>query len=213
MTFSRRSFLLGLAGAGIGLPALSGRAGAVAAPEMQMVPIELFQDAQELGSTVRLGHPHGDVIIMEFFDYNCPWCKRSAADLPALLKAEPDLSYILVNFAILGQASVEATKVALGFRQLMGPEKYLPLHLALFGLKGSVNGERALEQAVLLGADKDKLVEAANSEAVLDQMKATLKIGNALGFNVTPSYILGNEAYSGGLTLAEKRAIIARTRG
>lgn len=177
-----------------------------------MVPVELFQDAQELESAVHLGHAHGDVIMMEFFDYNCPWCKRSAADLPALLQNDPDLSYILINFAVLGEASVQATKVALGFRKLMGQKNYLPLHRALFALKGTVNGERAMAEAIKLGADEQKLTQAANAPEIIDQMKAALNVGNNLGFNVTPSYIFGNTAYSGGISLPEKRAIIARTR-
>lgn len=210
MNLSRRSVLAIFAGAG--LVSLSRQASALQPPESQMVPVELFQDAQELESAVRLGHPHGSVIMMEFFDYNCPWCKRSAADIPALLETEPDLSYVLVNFAVLGEDSVRAAKIALGFRKLMGQDKYLPLHLALFALKGTVDDERAIEEAVKLGTDREKLLAAANDAAIAGQMKAALKVGNSLGFNVTPSYVLGNTAYSGGISLPEKRAIIARAR-
>ncbi len=210
MTLSRRS-LLSLA-TGAGLISLTKPSWATSLPDAFSVPVELFQDAQELEGIVQIGHPHGDVIMMEFFDYNCPWCKRSAADLPELLKAEPDLTYILVNFAVLGEASVQATKIALGFRKLMGPQNYLPFHLALFSLKGTVNGDRATAEAVKLGADQEKLIEAARSETILNQMKATLKVGNALGFSATPSFIFGNTAYSGGVSLSQKRAIIAKAR-
>ncbi|MEN3929743.1 thioredoxin domain-containing protein [Microvirga sp. W0021] len=210
MNLSRRSLLLTMASAGVvGLP---GQVVAQSAPEGEMVPIELFQDAQELDGLVRLGHPHGYVIMMEFFDYNCPWCKRSANDLEALLKAESEVSYILVNFAILGAESVQATKIALAFRELMGSDKYLPLHLALFKLKGTVNGERAIAEAVKLGANQEKLLEIANSQKIINQMTAALRVGNSLGINVTPSYILGNTSYAGGITLPEKLKIIAKAR-
>ena len=69
-----------------------------------MIPVELIENALNLPSIVRLGHKHGDVIMVEYFDYNCPWCKRSAQALPDLLKAEPELTYVLVNFAVLEPA-------------------------------------------------------------------------------------------------------------
>src|SRR5918993_356046 len=135
MILSRRTLLAGLAASGTGLPAF-----AQSAPEPHLVPIELVEDTLALPSAVRLGHKHGDVIMIEYFDYNCPWCKRSAQDLPALLKAEPDLSYVLINFAVLSPQSVAATRAALAYLQLHGPERYLPLHLALFALRGTVDG-------------------------------------------------------------------------
>ena len=92
MILSRRTLLAGLAASGTGLPAF-----AQSGPEPQLVPIELVEDTLALPSAVRLGHQHGDVIMIEYFDYNCPWCKRSAEALPALLKAEPDLTYVLVD--------------------------------------------------------------------------------------------------------------------
>lgn len=210
MTSSRRSFLLGLAGTSI--LALPGRASAANTPLSERIPIELFQDAQELDGAVRLGHPHGDVVMIEFFDYNCPWCKRSAIDLPQLLKDEPHLSYILINFAILGQASVEATKVALTYRHHMGSKKYLPLHQALFDLQGRVNGDRAATEAVRLGLSQDKLVSTVASDKITLQMKEALGVGASLGFSVTPSFAFGTDAYTGSVTYAEKRSIIARQR-
>jgi protein-disulfide isomerase len=208
MILSRRTLLAGLAFSGAGTPAF-----AQSAPEPQMVPIELVEDALALNSAVRLGHPHGDVIMVEYFDYNCPWCRKSAADLPALLKAEPDLTYILVNFAVLGIPSVTATKAALAYFQLYGPEAYLPLHLALFKLKGAVDGERALKEIERLGGDPKRLEDTANAERTTQWMKDAFKTGASLGFTATPSYLVGTEAYVGGMTLAQKREAIARARG
>ncbi len=207
MILSRRTLLAGLALSGAGSPAL-----AQAAPEPQRVPIELVEDTLALPSAVRVGHAHGDVIMVEYFDYNCPWCKRSAKDLPALLKAEPDLTYVLVNFAVLGLPSVTATKAALAYLQVHGPERYLPLHLALFGLHGSVDGERALTEAERLGGDRRKLTETANSERTIAWMKEAFTLGNSLGLVATPSFLVASESYVGGMTLAQKRAAIAQAR-
>ena len=130
-----------------------------------MIPVELIENALNLPSIVRLGHKHGDVIMVEYFDYNCPWCKRSAQALPDLLKAEPELTYVLVNFAVLSPQSVAATRAALAYLQLYGPERYLPLHLALFKLRGTVDGPRALSEAERLGGDTKRMTEIADSDA------------------------------------------------
>ncbi|HZH11550.1 MAG TPA: thioredoxin domain-containing protein [Microvirga sp.] len=208
MILSRRSLLAGLALSGVSIPAF-----AQSAPEPQMVPIELVEDTMALSSAVKLGHKHGDVIMIEYFDYNCPWCRKSAADLPALLKAEPDLTYVLVNFAVLGVPSVTATKAALAYLQLYGPDAYLPLHLALSKLKGAVDGERALKEIERLGGDAARLEEAANSERITQWMKDAFKLGDSLGFTATPSFLVATESYVGGMTLAQKREAIARARG
>lgn len=208
MILSRRTLLAGLA-----LSGASASAFAQSAPESQMVPIELVEDTLALPSAVQLGHKHGDVIMVEYFDYNCPYCKRSAQELPALLKAEPDLTYVLVNFAVLGIPSVTATKAALAYLQLYGPDKYLPLHLALFRMKGAVDGGRVLAEAERLGGDRKRLEEIGNEERTTQWMKDAFKLGSSLGFSATPSFLVATESYVGGMTLAQKREAIARARG
>jgi protein-disulfide isomerase len=208
MILSRRTFLAGLALSGASVPAF-----AQSAPEPQMVPVELVEDTLNLSSAVRLGHAHGDAIMIEYFDYNCPWCKRSAQDLPNLLKAEPELTYVLINFAVLSPQSVAATKAALAYFQLYGPERYMPLHLALFKLHGTVDGERALNEAERLGGDRKQLTELADAEKTTQWMTDAFKTGNSLGLVATPSFLVGTDAYIGGMRLAQKREAIAKARG
>jgi protein-disulfide isomerase len=196
----------------IALGATAAAAPALAEPEPQRIPIELVEEALELEAAIRVGNPRGDVTMLEFFDYNCPWCRRSAADLPALLAAEPDLAYVLVNFAVLGAPSVQATKVALGFFSLYGPERYLALHRRLFALRGAIDGTRALTEAGELGASSRSLIGAADSRKVVDWMTESLRVGSSLGLAATPSFVIGPEAYQGHLSLAQKRALIAKAR-
>jgi protein-disulfide isomerase len=208
MILSRRVVLAGLALSGTKAPAF-----AQSAPEPQLIPVELIENTLSLPSVVRLGHEHGDVIMVEYFDYNCPWCKRSAQALPDLLKAEPELSYVLVNFAVLSPQSVAATRAALAYLQLYGPERYLPLHLALFSLRGTVDGPRALAEAERLGGDAKRMTELADSERTTGWMKDAFATGSDLGLVATPSFLIGTEAYIGGMSLAQKRDAIARARG
>lgn len=182
------------------------------APEATPVPIELVEEALELEGAVRLGAGSGDVTLIEFFDYNCPWCRRSAADLPALLQGDPDLTYVLVNFAVLGAPSVEATRVALAFAGTLGPARYLDFHAGLFAGRGVVDGTRALRVAEELGADRARLTRLADSERVTGRMREALRVGSSLGLAVTPSFVLGPQAYQGGMTLERKRALVAEAR-
>ncbi len=208
MILTRRSLLAGLALSGAGASARAQQA-----PEPQAAPIELVEDTLALPCAVSLGHRHGDVIMIEYFDYNCPWCKRSAEALPALIKAEPDLTYVLVNFAVLGASSVTATKAALAYLRLHGPERYLPLHLALFRLRGPVDGARAIAEAERLGGDRARLEETGNDERTVQWMKDAFKLGSSLGFSATPSFLVGTQSYVGGMSLAQKREAIAQARG
>ncbi|KAA2236020.1 DsbA family protein [Salinarimonas soli] len=204
----RRTVLIGLSAA-LAAPALG--EGEASRPEPQTVPIELVEEALELDAGIRVGAPGGDVTMIEFFDYNCPSCRRAARDLPAML-ADGDLTYVLMNYAVLGMPSVEAARVALATFSLGGPEAALALHGRLLALRGPVGAERALNEALGLGADAGALARAADSEAVTRRLRAVLRIGESLGLSATPSYVIGPEAYAGDLTLAHKRALVARAR-
>ena len=201
----RRALLLGPLAACTGTPAL-------AQPEALRVPIEIVEEALELEAAIRVGNPRGDVTLIEFFDYNCPYCRRSAQDIPALLAGDPDLDYLLVNFAVLGPASVQATRVALGYAQLYGPEGYLALHLALFGVRGSRDGATALEVAERLGGERKRLAAAADSARITERMKEALRVGSSLGLSATPAFLIGPAAYVGALGLERKRALVAQAR-
>ena len=132
--------------------------------------------------------------------------------MPALLQADPAMRYVLVNFAVLGAASVQATRVALAFAELHGPRRYLPFHLALFKTRGRIDGEAALEAVVRHGGDRGRLTALGDSVTVTDRMREALRVGSSLGLVATPSFVIGPEAYVGALSLEDKRAIIARAR-
>jgi protein-disulfide isomerase len=181
-------------------------------PEAQPVPIELLEEARALEAAVPVGNTRGDATLIEFFDYNWPYCRRSAQDLPALLGADPDLDYLLVNFAVLGAASVQATREALAYAQLYGPQRYLAFHLGLFGVRGRIDGAAGLDVAERLGGDRKRLAAAADAARTTDRMKEALRVGSSLGLGATPAFVIGPEAYVGALGLERKRALVARAR-
>lgn len=154
------------------------------------------------------GNPKGDVTIVEFYDYNCGYCKRAMPDMQALLKADPNLRFVLKEFPILGPDSMRTHLVAQAFKRLM-PEKYMELHQALMKEPKSSTEESALKLAVSLGADEAKLREMMKSKEVVTSFQNAYNIAQALNISGTPSYIIGNELVPGAVghdVLSEKIA-------
>src|SRR5262245_8677057 len=107
---------------------------------------------------VTIGNKDGDVTFVEFFDYNCGYCKRAMADMLDLMKADPKLKVVLKEFPVLSQGSVEAAQVAVAVR-MQDPtgKKYLDFHQKLLGGRGAADKARALAAAKDAGLDMAKL--------------------------------------------------------
>jgi protein-disulfide isomerase len=108
-----------------------------------------------------IGNPEGKITLIEFFDYNCGYCKRALGDLARLMKDNPDLRVVLRDFPILSPGSVEAAKIANAFLRQFQGEKFWEFHQKLLGSRGPVGKRDALAVAKDLGADMDKLATDA----------------------------------------------------
>jgi protein-disulfide isomerase len=195
--------------AGAGALVLAARA---ADARVLKLPTELAVQSLQLPGRITLGDPNGDVTLVEFFDYNCGFCKRSASDIRPLLRAEPKLRYVLVNYAVLGPPSIEASRVALAFSLQRVSGGYLALHEKLFQLRGRVDAARAVSAAVELGADRAKLIADADSDRVTDALVRAGRLGEELGLIATPSFVAGREAVVGYLDIPQKRKAIGNIR-
>lgn len=157
------------------------------------------------------GNPDGKITIVEFYDYNCGYCKRARADMHALMQDNPDLRFVLKEFPILGPDSQKAHLVSMAFLKLM-PQKYLAYHDKLLGGEGRAGEESAIKVALELGADEAKLREAMKDPAIVEAFNRTYELANKLQISGTPSYVVGNEVVFGALgkeVLAEKIAAAA----
>ncbi|MET0605767.1 MAG: DsbA family protein [Beijerinckiaceae bacterium] len=207
----RRAFLQGGFAAGAALSSPTVLADHVGSTQHFDVPESAVRAAAALPSAFRIGQRNGDVTMIEFFDYNCPWCKQAARDLDPLLKSEPRLRVLLVNYAVLGVSSVLAGKVAVAVASDYA-EKYRDFHREMFALRGTVGADEALDVARKLGIDADDLIELANSDVTTAALRASATFGADLGLTATPSYLIARRAYVGALTLPQKRAAIAAAR-
>lgn len=145
---------------------------------------------------VVVGNPKGDVTLVEFFDYNCGYCKRSLPDLVQLIENDPKLKVVLKEFPVLGPGSVEAAQVAVAVR-LVAPDKYLDFHKKLLGGRGQANKAAALDAAQAVGIDRAAVEKRMADPEVNATLQEDFKLAEALGIDGTPSYVAGDSVIVG----------------
>ena len=160
---------------------------------------------------VTLGDPKGDVTLVEFFDYNCGYCRRALADTLQLLKDDPRLKIVLKEYPVLGPGSAAAARVAIAAR-MQAASKYLDFHRALLRTPGPVNEAQAIDVARRLGFDMDRLARDMASAEVVATIDESVKLGRALGVTGTPTYVVGKSMLVGAIGLRALKAQIAATR-
>lgn len=170
--------------------------------QQKLVQADTIKDARDLifhsPHDGIVGNPNGSVSIVEFFDYNCGFCKRAIADMEALTAADPELRFVLKEFPILGPDSQKAHVVAQAFQRLM-PEKYAEFHLKLLGGQGRATEATAIKVAVDLGVDEAALREEMKDPEIVGTFEATYDLANRLEVTGTPAYVIGDELVFGAL--------------
>jgi protein-disulfide isomerase len=159
---------------------------------------ELFQSKHQ----VTAGNPQGDVTFVEFFDYNCGYCKRAMSDMFDLMKEDPKLKVVLKEFPVLGPGSVEAAQVAVAVRlQDKDGKKYLQFHQKLLGGRGQADKARALAVAKEVGFDMARIERDMASDEVKKSLAESFSLAEKLGLNGTPSYVIGDAVVVGAVGL------------
>jgi protein-disulfide isomerase len=187
-----------------------------AAADLEKAKSAVANNSETLFNSTRqvvLGNPKGDVTMVEFFDYNCGFCKRAMADMLELLKDDPKLKIILKEFPVLGPGSVEAAKVAVAVRmQDKSGKKYLDFHQKLLGGRGQADKARALAVAKEVGMDMKRIDTDLASDEVKVSIEESLKLAETLGLNGTPSYIVGTDVVIGAVGLDALRTKVSTAR-
>jgi protein-disulfide isomerase len=162
---------------------------------------------------VVLGNPQGNVTMVEFFDYNCGYCKRAMSDMLDLIKTDNNLKFVLKEFPVLGEGSVEAARVAVAARmQDATGKKYIEFHQKLLGGRGGADKMRALAVAKEVGFDMPRLERDMGSDEVKKTIEENMKLAEALGVSGTPSYVVGEEVVVGAVGLDTLREKIGAER-
>lgn len=140
------------------------------------------------------GNPDGDITIVEFFDYNCGYCKRGFQNVLQLIETDPNVRVVFKELPILSKDSEEAAKIALAAR---AQGKYWEMHRALIESKGRVTEAFALDQAKKLGLDVAKLKVDKDGEPVKAELARVEALARKMNINGTPHFLVGNEGIGG----------------
>ena len=156
-----------------------------------------------------MGNPDGDITVVEFFDYNCPYCKQAYGEVNALLEADPNVRLVFREWPILGEGSLAATKAALASRE---QGKYDEFHVALMEDRSRKDEAAVMRIAEAVGLDIEQLKADMESEAVADHINKSNEMARALGFTGTPSFVIEDEGVFGMVPSDDLIAMVAEKR-
>ncbi len=157
------------------------------------------------------GNPEGDVTIVEFFDYACPYCRNAHPVLAQLMEDDPNIRVVYKEFPVLGDASVFAARVGIAVH-LLAPDRYLDYHASMFEARGRLSPEVALQTATEVGVDRTRLLEAVESDEVGQLITKNLQLAQAIGVNGTPGFLIGDAIVPGLIQVDQFKELIARAR-
>lgn len=156
-----------------------------------------------------LGNPDGDVTIVEFFDYQCGYCKTMMGPLMELVTSDGNIRLILKEFPILGPASETAALASLAAER---QGKYEAFHVALLGLRGRLSVEAIWQVALETGLDVTKLKADMSDPSVQGHVRKSFRIAEALGIQGTPAFTVGNSMVPGAVSKEQLAELVAKAR-
>jgi protein-disulfide isomerase len=171
--------------------------------------VERHQELVDDPTAPTAGNPKGDVTIVEFFDYRCPYCKQVEPALEALLKEDRELRIVYKELPILGKDSVYATRVALAARKQAPYDKF---HTAMMAAKGQIDEKIILQVAADSGLDIERLKSDMPAPEIDDIIKRNYDLAQALDIHGTPAFVIGGELVAGAIDIETMKRKIAAAR-
>lgn len=158
---------------------------------------------------VVLGNPKGDITLVEFFDYNCGFCRKALHDLEKLIEHDSNLRIVIKEFPVLGEDSIAAARVAIAAAK---QGNYLAFHQKLLGGKGRANRESALQAAHDSGLDVKQIEKDMKTQKGDDTIREVYEIADKLGLTGTPAYIVGDQVIMGAVGYDVLKKAIQKAR-
>ena len=155
------------------------------------------------------GAEDADVVLVEFFDYNCPYCRQSIADVDRLLAEDPKLKVVFRDLPVLGPDSERFARASLSAAE---QGRYRRFYADVFAGQGGLTQERLIRHVRAAGLDEAKVASDLGSKAIAAEVQKNLDLGRALGLTGTPSYVVGNRILSGAVGYDELKKAVAEAR-
>lgn len=152
----------------------------------------------------------GDVTIVEFFDYECPYCKAMAPKLQELIDSDKKLHFVFKDFPVLGPVSTFAARAALASRK---QNKYVEFHFALMGVRGQMNDDMVLATAKETGIDLDRLQKDMKAPEIDRIIERNKKLGQSVGVEGTPAFVVGETFVPGAVEISYIKDMVGKERG
>jgi protein-disulfide isomerase len=159
-----------------------------------------------------VGNEKGDVTLVEFFDYNCAYCKKSLVDIREMMKNDPKLRVVIRDFPVLGPDSVEASMVALAVKNQLSGDRYFDFHQKLLESKGRVGKDKAMAVAKDLGVDMAKLSKDMENPEIRATLEETMRLADQLKLQGTPAFVVGDDVIFGAVGLEPLHNSVASVR-
>jgi len=156
-----------------------------------------------------LGNPEGDATVVEFFDYNCGYCRRAFDDLHALMKGDANVRVVMREWPILGEESVYVARASLAARN---QGKYDEFHIAMMSVEGRANEASAMRVAEELGMDVEQLRRDMDAPEVAAHIQTSMQLSRALNLSGTPVFIFGDQLIPGAIELEQMKELVALSR-
>ncbi len=158
------------------------------------------------------GNPDGDITIVEFLDYRCGYCRQAHSEVANLLKSDGNIRWIVKEYPILGQASMDSSQVALATKRSLGDDAYLKMHDSLMRFGGQINDASIKRLARAADLDGDKIIAAFDDEQILEHISNVRDLGQRMLVSGTPTFLIGDVIIRGYIQPDQFRAIIQQVR-
>ena len=188
---------------------LEARQQATAEDELKTLIADRRDDIFNDPASPVLGNPAGDVTLVEFFDYNCPYCRKAASLMAELQASDKQVRLVYKEFPILGPGSAFAARAALASQK---QEKYAEFHEAMMAHSGAIDERSTLDIARRVGIGIDRLQKDMQDPAIEEAIERNLTLAGDLRINGTPSFIVGDEIVRGLTDLPTLQGLIAEAR-
>ena len=195
------------------LPCLLWRAGLAGAQAQELSQAQVLNDQRDLiendPNAPVLGNLEGDVTVVEFFDYNCPYCRRVKPEVRALIEDDPNIRLVYREWPILGEGSVFAARAALAARE---QDLYEDFHWAMMGMNGRAEESSVLRIAEDIGLDIAKLRRDMEAQEIDAHIQTSMRLARALGITGTPSFVIGDALVPGVVDVERLQTLVSDAR-
>lgn len=173
------------------------------------MPEELREALERDANAPVLGNPDGDITLTEFFDYNCPFCRKMVGTVSKLIQSDKQLRVVYREWPVFGEGSEFAARASLASLE---QGKYWQFHTALMQMKGRAVEATVMKVAREVGLDEDRLRKDMQASHIDEHISSSFLLADHMGLMGTPMFIAGDEGLFGELSLSELQGLVERAR-